>query len=683
MGYPRLGRPYRTISPRPRWYPPRTTGKPIVTAVAATSVLYTSAILNAIVDPNGSDTEGRFAWSTTEFGLFIEPKFTPFVEFDVEESEVPVSFELEGLPEGQKIRFQFLATNTAGSTNGAVLNFTTQKHEGVIKNIIPRASYPPDNIGIKIKTPSGRPSRWGDDEANSDNVIGGLTISTEIPGGFKNLGGRLARDPQRQWPELQPYSEIEAYLGSGKRVFEGYLDKAPDVSGEQASISPAALGWQAALEDNQSVRVGFIHSNANDWGDPSAQRHINLLAAGYTRSGTAEVGFKDSGSTLAGLLHKFDEVGTKMRIVESWFDSQGIKIGKLLYSTEDNFETEANYNSIAGISTDDLTTSYDQKNHKQLAAVAQTLLATAARYYAFFLSAYVAVPADTTVALYRIWQRPTVVGDHGLPIQGAFPDVGLLARDMLVYLINNFSDVISTDETLVDNDGFIIPHAWYSDLQPLPEIAKDIMKYGWYDWFIYNKKKFEYRKPGTYGKVWKASVSQSNLNEVGIDSSRSWDRITVQWNDTSGRTRTAGYIGSEADVETSELQTVDTSNPAVAAGRPRRYLLVFNGDITEATAIELGKRFLEEAELINRSGSATLVGYVMDENGYFHPVSEVQAGDWIEFTDGHDRSPRKIVNTNYTHEKRTNEIDLDAPASGMDALLERLNAVLIPLGVTI
>jgi hypothetical protein len=60
----------------------------------------------------------------------------------------------------------------------------------------------------------------------------------------------------------------------------------------------------------------------------------------------------------------------------------------------------------------------------------------------------------------------------------------------------------------------------------------------------------------------------------------------------------------------------------------------------------------------------------------------VRAGDYIAFVDAADHAYRKIVATNYQHDNRANEIDLDAPATGLEALLERLQAALIPTGVS-
>ena len=81
----------------------------------------------------------------------------------------------------------------------------------------------------------------------------------------------------------------------------------------------------------------------------------------------------------------------------------------------------------------------------------------------------------------------------------------------------------------------------------------------------------------------------------------------------------------------------DPQHPAVLAGRTRRDTLDI-GLADAATAIAVGKRFLEEANLLDRSGSATLKGYVLDIYNNLRPVAQVKSGDWISFVDASDKA---------------------------------------------
>lgn len=273
------------------------------------------------------------------------------------------------------------------------------------------------------------------------------------------------------------------------------------------------------------------------------------------------------------------------------------------------------------------------------------------------------------------------MGRHGLLLKGTWPNVGYTDKQILEYAIPQVAAPLEVDSESIEDSEYIIPQAWYTE-GTAADMVRDVTKYSsWMDWFVYDGLKFEYRKPGTYGKFWKAYVGDSNLNSLGEDSSRLWESVVVSYTDADGSTRTVGPPGSGAGYETPELKLSDTDHPAVRAELTRRDILDLRGLGTPATAITVGKRFLEEANLLSRSGSATLSGYVLDAYGVFWPAACVKSGDWISFVDSSDPSYRKIVGKNYTHDSRAAEIDVDAPPQGLEALLERLQADLIPLGV--
>jgi hypothetical protein len=192
---------------------------------------------------------------------------------------------------------------------------------------------------------------------------------------------------------------------------------------------------------------------------------------------------------------------------------------------------------------------------------------------------------------------------------------------------------------------------------------------------------FERRVPGSYGQRWKVYLEEADLQSMGQDSERLWESVVVRYADVDGTSRTVGPPGSGADVEDSRLQIIDPDHPAVRAGLTRRDLLDMQGLGTPSSAIEVGSRFLEEANLLDRSGQITLSGWVMDHRGHFWPASRVRSGDLVSIVNAHDTSYRKIVRKTYTHSNRSAVCDLDAPPEALDALLERLQVVRIPIGV--
>ena len=172
----------------------------------------------------------------------------------------------------------------------------------------------------------------------------------------------------------------------------------------------------------------------------------------------------------------------------------------------------------------------------------------------------------------------------------------------------------------------------------------------------------------------------SQLEETGPQVERIWESVIVQYQDVDGSTKTVGPVGSGADTETDDLKDDDPDNPANKLGITRRDLLVM-GIGTAASATEVGRRFLEESKLLDSSGRARLIGHVQDSHGVWHPYSHVRAGDTISFVDSSDTSYQADRPDRQDPRRPTCSVDLDAPPEGLQALLERLGVVLVPLGV--
>jgi len=565
----------------------------------------------------------------------------------------------------------------------------------MIKPAIERIhELPPDRMAIRVDAANGTAARWSEDEPAAENALADVVIEDEIPGGWKSVKCSLARDPYIDWRDIEEFAEMKAYIEGVEIVGEGFLDKGPSATGERQAMNPEFLGWQSVLNDNTAAKVGFIDSDLSKWGEPSTQRRANLAGANIPLAASTQTGWLNAGDKLPGVLFDFSGVTSDSatdQAGEAWNDSGGDLIGALLY----HYETLKSYDSststywtdLAHLASDDiLSGSYvSGEDHHQVtnSSTYEQIVSSVAMRYAVLKSRHISGASGNQINAVHGWLAPKLLGilaTQNLTLQGSWPDVGYTAQQMLVCFINNLAQPLYATDESVDDDGFIIPQAWYLD-GGLSSIVDDLVKYALYDWFIYHGKLFEHREPGSYGRFWKAYVTPSELNEVGKDSQRLWRSIVVQYTASDGSTRTVGPPGSNSDTETTKLEITDPAHPAVLAERTRRDLLDLRGIGSAEVATKVGERFLEEATLLNRSGSAKLSGYVMDNHGVLYPTACVKSGDWISFTDSHDTSYRKIVRKSYTHSERSAEIDIDAPPSGLDALLERLQVGLISLGV--
>lgn len=542
--------------------------------------------------------------------------------------------------------------------------------------------YPPDKLAWRVEPPKGAPSRWAADEPLAENVIDDMQLVGEMSGGDKEGTGVLARNPRESWPDLAPFSDITVYGPGVDEVANLRLDKTPESDGDRMAISPAAVGWSAALDDDQAlIGPGFLSRDMSRWGEPSMQRRAKLMNAGQRFEGAANTGSQGTGEIAPGISLTFQTFDGKEEVGEVWFDGGNVDIGALMADVKPLVASalDETWTTVLVLSVDDTASVGDvgpDANNQAYDEYFQSASGSG-RKYAYFRVSF-AGPYEGTANVAQALLRPLVVGDHGLPLQGTWPDLGLTASQMLGHAIPLHTCLTADPEDLEDS-GYIIQHAWYSDPGPLSQVVADVTKYELLDWFVRGRR-FYLKAPGTYGRRWQAYAGPSGLQEAGLDASRSWKEILVSYQDVDGSTRTVGPPGSGAHVQEPGLEITDPDHPAVKAEEAygpnfnRRDRLDLKGISTPARATEAGERWLAEASLLSRSGQATFSGYLMDDRGIMRPVSQLQAGDMVRFPDAGDTSYRKIVRRSYEHNSRTATVDLDAPPDGLSALLERMQA---------
>lgn len=557
----------------------------------------------------------------------------------------------------------------------------------LIERIAVTQDYPPDKLAWRIDPPQGTSSRWAADEPLAENVIDEIHLVAEMPGGYKEATGVLARDPRTPWPDLAAYSDISVYQPGVEEVWAGRLDKAPESEGDHMSIEPAAVGWQAALEDDKSmIGPGFIDADLNKWGEPSAARRLFLVQNAFPLRASTSVGYSslDPGATAPSIINDFSNVKGEpgqSETGEADYNSGGVDIGAILYdfrclnAVDTGFET-----NVAVGTTDTFTTFVAGENHLGTTALQRRLDAPNPGYKFARVRDRYGGTWEALMTNVEAWQNVKVLGRHGLSPQGTWPNVGFTAKQMLGYAIPKYTPLTVSEESLED-DGFVISQAWFSEPGDMATVVKELTKYGLLDWFVFGGKLFQLRFPNSYGRRWQAFVGPSELTEAGLDASRLWRSIVVRYQDVDGTTRTVGPLGSGTTLETSSLEVTDPDHPAIAAGLTRKDILDLNTISTAAAATATGERWLEEANLLSRSGSCNLTGYVIDDQGVPRPAAQVKPGDYVRFPDAGDRSYRKITRVDYTHSQRQAVCSLDGPPEGLAALLERYQAVLTPLGL--
>jgi len=540
----------------------------------------------------------------------------------------------------------------------------------------------PLRLSVEVEAPQGnRYFRWAPDAPVARYAPSGLSFSTTIPGGFEEMGVTLKRRPRDDFGDLSPFSNIRVTGAGGEVAWEGRLEGSPKSSGEDMNITPNAVGWQVALEDDQTAVQVYVDRDLGSWTDPTAARRLVLYnffaGAFYNVLTSASV---EPGDDAEGALRlNLDERASVGAACESWYDSRS-GLSSVYYAYTGKNLVAGDVGLVNGAVDSVATTSTTGTDVITGATPSGTQTETAVNGYRYaYASLSRAASAITTDADRQLVLADVAVyGDHGMTKRGTEPEAGFYASDVIDHAVATWAPGLGRQ---VDTSGFVIPHIAFLEQTTVTEIIRAANRFHLWDWGVWDDKTFHYYEQRGRGRNWRARIGPTNLQEAGPQMDRIWNGVLVSYPDVDGATRTVGPIGSGADTESSELADDDVDNPANQAGLRRWTRLDASTVTTSAGAVEIGRRFLLQSKQINTSGQATIVGVCIDNRGVRRPAWQIRAGDTIQFTDAADTSPRRIIRTSYDADTLTCSIDLDSPPEGLDALLERLSVSLVSLNL--
>jgi hypothetical protein len=531
-------------------------------------------------------------------------------------------------------------------------------------------------LHASLETPTGRRYRWAQDEPDATNVLSGLRHSDTMPGGFESCDLVLPRKPGVTYRDLERLSTLTLYGPGGEIAGEYRLERTPRVSGDQMSVSPGLVGWQAHLEDDKSAMMVYADQEIGQWHEAPVSRRLAISTAGRptgkipVSNGNGGVTWEFPNEALPDeeVTELHYDIGVGMKVARLEYRGQQANIGASVEAATVFASDSENFAS----STDEALTLNDTIN------TATTF--TDGRY--LMLRARVASgPVTPSAGTQRSFERLTAYGNHGVALSSVSGGTsGFVASAVVEHAVGRWAPLLVINDDSIQPSGFVIPHLAFRERTTAGEIVRRATRFGLQDWGVWEGREFVWHQRGARGRSWRARISPAQLEETGPSVERLWNSIIVQYQDVDGSTRTVGPEGSGADTEDVVLQDDDPDNPANRLGIARRDLLQM-GVGTVASATEIGRRFLEETKLLDSSGRAQLVGHVEDDRGIVHPYWKVRAGDTITFVDASDTSERRVVRSEKDYASRTCTVDLDAPPEGLQATLERLGVVLVPLGL--
>jgi hypothetical protein len=176
-------------------FTPVSSAAPVATTVAASSVTAGTATLNATINPNGASTTFAFQYgTTTSYG-----SSTPVVTLASGTTSVSTNAAVSGLLAGTLYHFRVVATNSAGSSLGSDLSFTTL------------AITAPQLTGV----------------TNSNGAFG-FRFANTVGASFTVWGSTNLDRPFSQWANLGPasvvspgqYRFIDSNATNGQRFYQ-------------------------------------------------------------------------------------------------------------------------------------------------------------------------------------------------------------------------------------------------------------------------------------------------------------------------------------------------------------------------------------------------------------------------------------------------------------------------------
>lgn len=540
---------------------------------------------------------------------------------------------------------------------------------------------PPLRLSIGVKTPSGYTTRWGIDDPRPENVPGSLTFATTLPGGFDLANLTLPRLPRLNYPDLEEFSDITIRGVCDQVAYEGRVDTTPRTSGDQYTVAPGIVGWQAHLDANEDVQMIYVCQNPSLWTDAPLTEQLRVSAASIS------YGDMSWSSQNGGLVCALPNQEIDTSVTEIWFIAPaGVLIGKAMYIGQDT-SMPSGWEDPALLSHSDLVEDPATSDALTFDGTLRTIDCSSpdrAVSMRVFSNGVTATPAS---GAQRAVSAIGVYGNHGLttqPIDSSTPD-GLLASDVIAHALATWAPLVNFTTGAggtIQPSSFVIPHLVFTTLPTkVSDVITAALQYELLDWAIWEDRTFYMNERGARGTEWQARVAPSGLSETGPQSTRIWNSTVVQYQDVDGTQRTVGPPGSGCDTEDSSLVDPDPLNPANEAGETRRAVTAM-GTGTSAGAIQVGARFLQEQKLLDTSGQANIVGHIQDPSAVWSPAWKMRAGDTVRFIDAHDTSARRIVKTSYDDSSKTNSLTLDSPPDGLTDLLARLSISIVETGLS-
>lgn len=496
----------------------------------------------------------------------------------------------------------------------------------------------------------------------AERVGRGIQLTGSMPGGQQTATITVSRDPALR--DLDPFDELIVRDTGGIEVWRGYGVEYPARDGDGPEVEISATGWSGYLKDNTPGPLLAVDRKFDSWGNPPAARLETLAASGvlHGKAYTAKAGENlkltgDEGNPI-----------TANQTVELWYRPP-VPLASFQFSGTRNNLTGTTNSGFMWMTTDD-TTLPASTGMTMDGTVRGGNLNRSTRAVWRVNASTKHTPADGA-AFWATINKIAMYGDHNIPLYDNAIDgmKGVLASDVITWGLRQACPLLTAN---IQTTSFVIPHLREDDLESVEELIQKVNATELFDWGVFGRQ-FVYRPVGT-GRTWvvRSSDPGVTLNDAGPQGADVYSRAIVRYQGVDGRSRTAGYPGSDTDTETALL-----TSPApelTSRGRERTLSLSLSATTVAERAIQVGQVALREYARVNQRGDATLTGQAVDLDGVTWNVCHIQAGDQIIIAD-RGWKPRQIVDLTYSEDDDSCQVSLDSTPSRLDALMERMGVL--------
>lgn len=675
-------------------------GNPLaLTLEPADLPLPTRAILHGQVDPGGLPATYWFEWGeTTGYGFktitrALGPKG---VAADAEEL-------LKGLPPGRTHHFRLVAENEIGQVATADQTFTLARPPQLQVR-----EHMPMDIMVLVTSPGGKTYDWTESGGQAGQVLEEMSDSGSVPGGNKDWSATLPRKSGIDYSDMKRGSRVEV-SGTGQLPLGVYrLTRAPQISGDKISVTPAAQGYEGHLVDDTTAQEIFIDADQTAFGEPSARRRASF-AAGNKINQNGQVSLLPAGSPdpvnprsysqVPAISHSWSEINQaagQRDAAESWYSSNGIPLGQVRLDflnvrgltpgdvTWNNLVTaaETDYGGQEGHPSEIL------KDFDATSTVGAVLTVGPDRYFISLEDYFGSTLEGAKGSWETQWRNIRILGRHGLPVYGTWPAIGLIDSDVIAYVLQRWAPEIhfttGTNGTIKPG-SFLIPDLKFKEPTTAGEMIQQVTRFEIPEWGVW---------PGQFGptfyknprgqregsKRWRVRARDVEFEDTGQQLDQVYNGAVMQGQASDGTTIFIGPPGSGLRYTSERLIDRDPQNPANEAGIKHYKPLPMKGVATIEGMEESGEEWLKQNKLLDGAGKLTITGYVEDDKGKRWPYYCVEAGDEIEVIGSSIPGYRYIVNADRTRSSRSVSIDIDAPPDAYEAMMERLHAEYAGLG---